>query len=734
MNAVIAICLIYMTGTVAYNAAKFFSGTRADRLAYLKSFKSAKVFVLYFAAIPLYYLAHRYNGTPAGGAILNAVRNTVEVVVLKYNYEATAALAEANIFYRVTLDICRVLVAANALVFVSSVTGEKFYIRFKAAVAPLYKKIYVVIGFNEADKAILRSIKKNPSSVAVLLSEYSSEAEDFAFVNKAGYIPVGDYDALNEKLAGLLKYAGTKKINVVINTLDDGKNLVCTEKISELITKNGLSEFTIDVSRGLTCHVFGGPRNEAQFVRFSRKTNGCIRYVNKYKLIASDFVSEYPITRFMDDRHIDRGTATVRAELDVKTVFVGFGETNRHLLLASVANNQLPVRTDGGIEAKTIKYYVYDRQKAEKNKNLNHGYYRYKKFYEDTVGTSEERRYLPVPPLPSEEQYRTIDINDDKFYESLKCDLCVKEGTVPYTYLIIAYGDDMENLDFADKISQKIVEWGMSEHTRIFVKIRSGVLTEQVVRREYGENGTFLTFGTESECVYDMSAIESEKYEAMSRERHLCYAVEWEIGSRQGGKALTEEALDKIKADAVKKWYDWNQVQREANVYACLNIRLKLNLLGYDFERGPWDEAAAAEFFAAYEAGDEVKYLSGVAVPGNVTAKKAVDYGDCEFGEGTVRNTYAVQEHMRWNAYQIVCGTVPASLEEMLGVPHKELMKVRKHRNLTTYDGLLEYRRVMARAHGTEEKDEDVIKYDYQIMDDLLWLLRDNGYRIFRRD
>ena len=77
---------------------------------------------------------------------------------------------------------------------------------------------------------------------------------------------------------------------------------------------------------------------------------------------------------------------------------------------------------------------------------------------------------------------------------------------------------------------------------------------------------------------------------------------------------------------------------------------------------------------------------------------------------------------------------IPASIDEMCAQKPATLMKERKHRNITTYDGLIRFKEIMAKANNTEEKREDVIKYDYQIMDDLCWLLKDNGYKITKRD
>ena len=58
---------------------------------------------------------------------------------------------------------------------------------------------------------------------------------------------------------------------------------------------------------------------------------------------------------------------------------------------------------------------------------------------------------------------------------------------------------------------------------------------------------------------------------------------------------------------------------------------------------------------------------------------------------------------------------------------------VRRHGNLTTFEGLVEYRRMIAARDGVSEAEKDVIKYDYQLLDDAYWLLSTNGYHMIKK-
>ena len=49
-----------------------------------------------------------------------------------------------------------------------------------------------------------------------------------------------------------------------------------------------------------------------------------------------------------------------------------------------------------------------------------------------------------------------------------------------------------------------------------------------------------------------------------------------------------------------------------------------------------------------------------------------------------------------------------------------------------TFEGLVEYRKIVAARDKTDEIKKDVIKYDYQLLDDAYWLLETNGYKIVK--
>ena len=55
------------------------------------------------------------------------------------------------------------------------------------------------------------------------------------------------------------------------------------------------------------------------------------------------------------------------------------------------------------------------------------------------------------------------------------------------------------------------------------------------------------------------------------------------------------------------------------------------------------------------------------------------------------------------------------------------------HSNLCSFEGLFDFRRYLSKISDCTEENADVIKYDYQLMDDAWWFLNSEGYKVYRR-
>ncbi len=714
LNLIITtLCLIAMITLATVVVIRLCRYTREEKLRFFKNYKKGGAIIIYIIALPLYYVGLRYDGLSIGGALLNSIANCIELIVLKIDYAGIASLMNHDVFYAITMSFCFILTFLNAVLFTLSLIGKYLYNRFKLwKITRLGQKVEVVIGVNEASYSIITS--KATGANVILLVEDSDDVQDFAFLNKIAYAKIFNAN-VGETLIKLFGGFETRNINVIVNTLDDAKNLLYVEQLSNVLEVLNLKKYAIDEIRGLNIYVFGEPENSSAFLYFQEKSDGCIQYIDKHKLVAMDFVNRYPITEFMTEKEIDYATATLKENVDVNVVMLGFGKTNQQVFLSSVAVNQFVTYKGGQIVEKNINYHIYDKKDARNAKNLNHNYFRFTREVEKKKGN-----YLAIPEKPAEEKFYELDVNAFSFYESVKQNLEATSGRHAYNYIIIAFGSDMENLDFANKIVSKLKEWGLTDTTHVFVKIRSSALATNVVEEEFGASGIINTFGNEDEIVYDFSQIMNEKMENMAKKKHLIYAT------NDFSKALTEKEKYQI---ALERWVKLSEVQRASNIYAILSIRPKLHLLGYDYALETADIAGVGEeFMKVYTASDPITYQGNVQTS---QGRRAISYTN-DIKKNTVRFTYAYQEHARWNAYMISCGFVPLSKDEISKGISKDLER-RKHANITTFDGLVEYRQMIAKALDKTEDEADVIRYDYQIMDDLVWMLNQSGRKIIKR-
>ncbi|MDE7454475.1 MAG: hypothetical protein K2M64_01450, partial [Clostridia bacterium] len=285
------------------------------------------------------------------------------------------------------------------------------------------------------------------------------------------------------------------------------------------------------------------------------------------------------------------------------------------------------------------------------------------------------------------------------------------------------------------KLVEKRREWGV-EDLVIFVRSTKSH-KEHFIFKE--KNVFFI--GTENECVYDIDRIINDKFFNMAQMRNEIYDLEYAITTDKNF-VLDESAILQNRINANKNWFlSKSQLERESSLFGCLSLQSKLNLMGLEYVKVDDNDLPAMteeEYMNYYAQGD----LPDTDTYGlTVDGKKVINY-TLNFPESKRRNL-AVLEHLRWNSFMISKGMVPATKEQIINETVEKDGKIkhtngrnyrlRRHGNLTTFDGLVEFRQTVAKRDKCNEADYDVIKYDYQLLDDAYWLLTKNGYKIVKR-
>ena len=726
VNAVTAICLILLTAEVFYVAVNVIVKKRPEKIAFIRGFKKGKFAFVYLAAVPLFCAGHMYAGRDFLASFFDAINQTVNLVILKYSTASVTLLMEDSAFFTATMYYCFFLVAINAVLFTISLTGQRLWL-FAQSVTMRFsaKERLIVFGTGRDCEAVYRS---DGARVKALVGDFSHDDAEKLYSAKINYIRTKTPERFAERLVAACAERGKSSV-VVINTGDEERNIaLCGAFIRGC---DALGEKAAGMFGKLRVYVFGDPQYETTYYDIMERSHGCIRYVNKYQKVAMNFVEKYPFALFMDEEQLDYSAAKVRAGVDINVAMIGFGKTNRQIFLTSVANNQFITEREGGTELKKVHYHIFDKNPAENNKNLNHSYYRYK---QEREGYDTDA-YLPLPSLPADESYHKLDINDTHFYNVLHDAFMSEKNSV--NFAVIAFGSDLENIDFAQKLLDKRAEWGV-KNLVVFVKTRKDHKDLAVLNAP----GCYA-IGNERECVFDIREIVGDSIYRMARLRNAVYDVEYLVTCGEGIKP-TSDMVAKSKAASDREWYTVrSQLERESSLYCCLSVRSKLNLMGLDCVpkgtrgRRPLTEE---EYLARYAKGDMPDFETyGVEVDG----KKVVHY-DLDF-KPSLRTDLAVHEHLRWNSFMISKGMVPADKERILNetvtradgsvrYTNGKNYALRRHGNLTTFEGLEEFRRMVAERDGRSEEEKDVIKYDYQLMDDAWWLLNKGGYIIVEKD
>lgn len=749
------ICLLGMAALLVVAVLRlFFIGTRIEKLEYLKNYKKGQFALIYVIAIPLYFIGLLH--VRAAGSELSvaecffaSVDASFDLLKLSFGMDTLSPYMQANKFYLAVVMICYIETLLNVLFFTASfvfIRFKNFCGKFRAA---LSRDLCVVIGKNSNNVTMLESLRRggNKKTRGVMYAKPDPGERDELYLKRVVYSTFHcDLDfagELEKKLRRAFGFAYrhgltmNKNVTVVINTEDDTLNLLYTELLFRLLqtrvkiktaarvhdgdnvyVPRTLDEVPVDSKRGcVTVYTFCRAENRTAFREFVAGSKGHINMTDRYERCALDFTEKYPLTRFMTDKQIDYDTGLVR-DVPINVCFIGFGGVNRELFSKLISDSQFYTRKGGKLVHKKVAFHAFDKNEAYLDKNLNQTYFRYSlEFYKNSIAgkpkKDTESVYLPLPDYPADDwcnpdsnrnapnengHFHKVDINSYMFYERLRSVVCAGDGA--FNYIIVAFGEDLENIDLAKKIMARLSMWGADDGTYVFAK----VLHKSLANRN---DIKFRVFGS-LENVYDLNKIVSDPVRDMAYYKSFDYAA-------------GEVSHEVRREEAVRKWMSSSIEQRNGNYYAVLNLRTKLNLLGFDYMPASCTESDATREFL-------IKYYD-VAAESDVRCKRLHVNADT-YTDGSLRTDMAIQEHQRWNAYNICCGVVPADIESIKNGGGKDMNDMLIHYNLTTFEGL----EMFAKLKNPAAPDkEEVRKYDYKILDLADFLLRDTGNKIVKK-
>ncbi len=542
------------------------------------------------------------------------------------------------------------------------------------------------------------------------------------------------------------------KSTIVVNTHDEARNLIICKHLSELIKENIrpdkerhmslkedqlTSSMAVEIERRIIARldrlriiVFGDQRYEEVYLRIQNESVGIIQYTNKYLLSAFSFVFEHPLTEDLPEQWVKNGC--IDSDVDFNVIMLGFGENNQNLYSLQRSVNQFIQSTPGDIPvSKPVHYYLWDKECIYDN-GLNHSDYRYEKDFLDDVyaGKIQKDDYLPLPNIPAITDRKVIDMNAPSFYQFIK--EIVLRNPKSVNQMIVCIGNDITNIDIAQKMEAKKREWGIT-NLSVYVKIRDKNLLSI---HDGLEHCGYIPYGYEKDNIFSLRMILHNPINEMARKRNLVYTRE--TYEKAGIKKTARDTA--IMADYA--WYTMDMNKQKSNIYAMLGLRFKLQLMGLDFVLAEEENATDSfvknkgihnnlEYMSIYARDDHLTFVGKQIMGMELIGYPGTDTEE-DFRQDILRKNLAVQEHYRWNAYMMSCGFIPCSKMQIMNGVDKDY-SLRIHGNLTKFEGLFEFRKITGERDGKSEAEKDVIRYDYQILDEAWCFLHENGYKIYRR-
>ena len=318
-DIVSVICLLLLLANVVQTVYQICTYEREERINFVRDYKKGKFVIVYLVALPLYFLANYYAGLGLVDSVTTALSNSVTLLALTLDPTGnTAALVAVNATYKWALYVCYATAYLNFGMFVVSIFFEYLSTYWRSLKFHLSNKTKcVILGNNAGSIALYHTCDEQEKMVVDILSKDDKTALYLKGVNSltfgrwelayAWLIREGKRLARvhTRKKDGL--FFSRNKLIVIVNTGDEDGNLKVCDQFVKLL--NGCSE---QVAGCFQIHVYGNCEHADVYGEYEAKAKGCMEHVDKYTLSAVELIDKYPITQYLDERHLDYETSLIK--------------------------------------------------------------------------------------------------------------------------------------------------------------------------------------------------------------------------------------------------------------------------------------------------------------------------------------------------------------------------------------------------------------------------------------
>ncbi len=658
-----------------------------------KKFQKTALFVaiVFILNLALYFVPYLYRVTvlkkPSNYAfdILNCFMGAVQNFIGGINTDAVADFAEVvPVFTYVYL-----LGSLMAVLGTVSAALEAFSngIANKFRLSRMMKKPYCDLVIGEGENA--RNYVKNGENALFILGEEVDKATVVALEEEGFTVLRRNFSATLLRSA---LFKETTRYNILCPK-QEGSYEYLTAFI-EYKKKGG--------KKNIFFYIEQEEEQEENLHREVLEKNGLEKDVVTFcseEMLARTFIERHPVTEMLPADFLEED-GSIAPNKTLSYTFLGYGKLSQQIYRQSVLNNQVVCFAGGEYKVLPIRYRIYEEEFHSDDWNTAD--------LERALSRLVERKeeYFPLPELPLEtktEERRPF------IHSTLQAVVDELKETDSYHYIVVDTGDVYRNIETGVRLDCML--YGRDNY-HIFVRAGS----------DHSEDAERITYYGAAEKVFTHEVIVNDSLSLMAKQLHRVY-IEGAYASEKAG----EEYSAFIDEKAEESWRSLDYFTTYSNLYAAMNLRLKLHLLGLDY------------------------CADGKGAGLDLLEKRYRDFSlertYADYFVRSKRNALLAQEHARWNAYHLLAEYLPLKKSKITvrdndGKRVKFTTKdipAKKHACLTTFKGLDEMGSYLAaeatRLTGTPHSaaEYDVYQYDEMLLLSARALMKRLGYSLMER-
>ncbi len=661
------------------------------------------VILSYMLVFINYLLGASYNGLIDDFIALETweniflmLKNTVKVVALDINVEPASGLFKVLPEYKVSFLLGILLSLIMILQSILSIINLSIANKIKSL-----KLIYdcdIIISFT---KSAEKYLENNKDEKIVIIDDELSKDEINRLLSKG-------YTVINKNLKSLrfprLFFHNQYNLIAFKDSNFDYSEIISDFEILKKHNKHHIMYLHLEANYQDSRII-----KDKYISKAECSEKAFVRCFNPYEILARGFVFDNPISKYIPRSFLNEN-CTLKNDKEINVVFLGFGKVNSEIFKLMAEQNQFVSEDKSKLHAHLVNYYFYDINKS----NLNNDTFLRLEYEYNNIIKDKEKEHIGFDNVCKV----NIEYDDFKSLDSFK-KIVGLVNQKSFTYFIVSYGEELENIDFAIKLYENVKKLGLC---KIFVRVKNSSTNRL---NKYDEE--LVYFGEQNE-LFKHESVVGNIFEKFSNITHSLYV---------------NSTIDDI--NKMIEFYNLPYIKQYSNLHSFLSIPFKMGLLGLEIKK--YDSLNDNKDFKKINNEEYYNLLldkendNYEIVDGKLIRNLTKEY---YLNSLTKSNVLAFSEHLRWNAYYFLNNFTPMNYNDYTFVHNKENDSViiqnidkKEHGCLVNYYDLIkvhEKQLEVFKEHNIEKefKDVETLHYDFEGFDNIINTLNNQDYGLYR--